>query len=509
MSFFDFREELNAMRRPAGKKAGDDREERVEPAPAGPGPMTVSELTKQIDRVLRTGLPAVLLVKGEVSNLKLHSSGHAYFTLKDADACINCVMFRSDFARTKFEPKDGMELLVSGRVAVYAQRGSYQFYVTRMEPLGQGALELAFRQLCEKLEKEGLFAPERKKPLPLYPTRIALVTSLQTAALQDMLKVLRRFAQLRLMVYHVPVQGDGAAMQIAGALRELGARQKDLGGIDVIILGRGGGSLEDLWQFNEEVVARAIETSPIPVVSGIGHEIDVSVADLVADYHAHTPTEAAQVVCAQWRTAGDDLEGHALRLRGAVRASLNSARQSLDGVARHEFFRRPADVLSQRRQRVDELSSGIEYGIQQRVGSIRHRIGELALRLAQCSPRELISARLRRLAELELRLQCRHPNQAISLGRQRVNALAQQHATAGRHLLAANRSRVDLLERHLSAIGPQQVLARGYSITTIKKGGAIVRSKAQVKGGQRLITRVADGEIESVAEDPNQPTLFE
>ena len=255
------------------------------------GAISVSQLTAVIDRAIKAGVPGSVLVKGEVSNFKAHAaSGHLYFTLKDATACINCVMWKSDAARVKFRPTDGMELLTGGRVAVYAEQGKYQLYVTSLRPIGQGALELALRQLRARLEAEGLFAAARKKPLPPYPLNIALVTSRQTAALQDMLKVLRRFPWLRLSLFHAPVQGDGAGERIADAIAQLNASRDRP--TDVLLLARGGGSLEDLWAFNEEVVARAIAASRIPVVTGIGHEIDVSIADLVADHHAHTPTEA-------------------------------------------------------------------------------------------------------------------------------------------------------------------------------------------------------------------------
>src|SRR5258706_6500644 len=223
-------------------------------------------------------------------------------------------MFRGEAMNLKFTPADGLELIATGRVGVFAKRGRYQFYVTALQPVGQGALEFARQQIQNKLQAEGLFDPDRKKPLPRYPRRVVLVTSAQTAAVQDMLKVLRRFPFLQVQVYHVPVQGDGSAEQIAAALRHLHADQPAPGSerkattrilppIDLILLRRGGGCLEDMWEFNEEILARAIRASRIPIITGIGHEIDVSIADLAADHHAHTPTEAAQVATRYWRTA--------------------------------------------------------------------------------------------------------------------------------------------------------------------------------------------------------------
>ncbi len=506
-SFFDFQAELNARKAAARRPRASSDVASASPV-AGEAPLSVSQLTAQIDKVLKAGLPAVLHVRGEVSNFKFHTaSGHAYFTLKDPDACINCVMFKTDFSRVKFQPGDGMELLVTGRVSVYAQRGSYQFYVSRMEPLGQGALELAFRQLCEKLEAEGLFAQERKKPIPLFPNRIALVTSRQTAALQDMLKVLRRFPWLNLVLYHVPVQGDGAAIQIAQAIRDLHEHGRGLG-IDLIILGRGGGSLEDLWPFNEEVVARAMVACDIPIITGIGHEIDVSIADLVADHHAHTPTEAAQGATTRWRTAVDDVDALSSRLGNALRSRVQEARSSLVNIERHEFFRRPTDIVEELRQRLDDLQQGMDLALEDQVSDARHKLSTLALRLAECTPRHLLARKLQQLAAAEIRLQQHHPRQLLALKTQQVDAMQARLDLAVRSRLGQTRSRLELLDRHLNAVGPQQVLARGYTITTFKKGGVILRSKSQVKGGERLITHVVDGEVESIAEDPDQPTLF-
>jgi exodeoxyribonuclease VII large subunit len=501
-SFFDFQKELTE--RKAAAKA--PRKPANAPADGRPEPLTISQLTAQIDRAIKGAFPSSVLVRGEVSNLKIYGgSGHCYLTLKDSDACINCVMFKSDFTRVKFELQDGMEVLASGRLGVYGARGAYQLYLTRLEPLGQGALELAFRQLCAKLEAEGLFAPERKKPIPAYPLRIALVTSRQTAALQDMLKVLRRYPFLTLMLYHVPVQGEGAAEQIATALRDLsahagtgaGTSAGDIGGLDVILLARGGGSLEDLWQFNEEVVARAIAASTIPVITGIGHEVDVSVADLVADHHAHTPTEAAQVAVAHWRTASDELLTFAGRLHRGIETTLDSARDALSSIQRHEFFRRPTDRLNQHRQRLDELESRLQGALRARLGRQQHRLHDLAVRLAECSPRHLLARKLRPLLELEKRLERQHPHQLVRLASQQVTGLNVRLELALKAQLDRHRERVEQFERHLKAIGPMEVLARGYSITTLKKTGAIVRAKGDVAPGDQLLTRLVDSQIDS------------
>ena len=479
-SFFEFRSRLT------------QRVERPAPAavPVSSGtsakPLTIAQLTRQIERALRENLPASYLVKGELSNFSHHrASGHFYFTLKDRDACIDCVMFQSDASRVKFEPRDGMELLASGSVRVFAQRGRYQLYVSSLQPLGQGALEVAFQQLRAKLEAEGLFDEERKKPLPEFPMRIALVTGGQAAALQDMLKVLRRFPWLKLMTYPVPVQGDAAAPHIAAALRHLNKRADDVGGVDVIILGRGGGSLEDLWAFNEEVVARAVAASRIPIVSGIGHEVDVSIADLVADYHAHTPTEAAQVIAANWRGIDETVDTLRLRLSRVVRERVTQARHRVDALRRHEFFRRPLDQVNTLRQLVDDRQRELIVTMNRRVWDLQRDLREIEEALCAHSPQILVARLAQRLVGHE----------------QRLKYAAAVH-------FERRKGRVEAMERELRALSPDSVLRRGFSMTTRKKDGAVVRSASQVKGGETLVTRLADGTIESVAEDPKQPKLF-
>ena len=480
-SFFEFRSRLT------------QRVERVPaaaPSSAQSGssakPLTVAQLTLQIARALRERLPATFLVKGEMSNFSHHrASGHFYFTLKDRDACIDCVMYQSEAARVKFQPRDGMELLASGSVKVFAPRGRYQLYVSSLQPIGQGALELAFQQLRGKLESQGLFDPERKKPLPEFPLRIALVTAAHGAALHDMLKVLRRYPWLKLMVYPVPVQGDAAAPAIAAALRHLNRRASDVGGVDVIILGRGGGSLEDLWAFNEEIVARAIAASAIPIVTGVGHEVDVSIADLVADYHAHTPTEAAQVVTANWRGVGDAIDELRIRLNRVVRERVAHARHRIDSLFRHEFFRRPMDQVNMLRQLVDDRHRELIVTMNRRVWDLQRDLREIEEALCAHSPQILVARLAQRLVGHEQRL---------------------KYAAAVQ--FERRKGRVEAMERELRALSPDSVLKRGFSMTTLKKDGRVVRSANQIKGGEKLVTRLADGSIESLADDPKQPKLF-
>jgi exodeoxyribonuclease VII large subunit len=453
-NFFDFKEQVSSRKPKAAT-----------PAAGGEQPLTVTQLTAKIDQVLRSGIPGEVLVKGEVSNFRPNpSSGHVYFTMKDAGACVYCVMWKSDATKVPFKPTDGMELLARGTIGVYREHGKYQLYVKTLQPLGKGALELAFQQMKAKLEAEGLFARERKRPLPRYPQRIVLVTSSSAAALQDMLKVLRRYPWVKLFVYHVPVQGEGCGQHIAGGLAHLNRTLDTLGGADVIILSRGGGSLEDLWGFNEEAVARAVAASRIPVVTGIGHEVDVSIADLVADYHAHTPTEAAQVVTANWRSARESVATAGTRLSRAVRLAVQHARQRLTACERHEVFRRPLGRILTLRQLVDDRQRSLTAAAVARVGRLRRRIDALGARLA-----------------------VHHPRNVLALATQRVDGLA----------------------RHLASVSPGQVLKRGYSITTRKRDGAIVRDANVLKAGERVVTKVAEGSFESVVDDGKQPRLFE
>jgi exodeoxyribonuclease VII large subunit len=502
-NFFEFREKLVARRNEASAP-GDASTPAIQPTP-----LTISQLTAQIDRAIRSGVPGTVHVKGEVSNFKPHrGSGHWYFTLKDAKSCVSCVMWKSDAERVRFEVRDGMELLATGCVRVFESQGKYQLYVTRLQPLGQGALELAFRQLHAKLEREGLFADEHKRTLPTYPMRIALVTSKATAALQDMLKVLRRFPWVKLCLCHVPVQGDGSAERIADMLRRLSSPKSRCGKVDVILLARGGGSLEDLWEFNEEIVARAIAASRIPVITGIGHEVDTTIADLAADYHAHTPTEAAQVAVSHWRKAGDDVAMHERRLHRAMINLVQLGRHRLESIERHEAFRRPRDRVDQLRQFLDERQRTLHTVMDDRLHDLRQRVAVAEQGLATAGNERLRRER-DRLSRLIASLSEQHPRHAVSLAATRVAALDARLRVVMKTCLKRQELKIDLLARHLTAVGPEQVLKRGYSITTLQKGGKVVRSIDQVQPGDRLITRLSDGEIESTADDKDQPGLFE
>lgn len=312
---------------------------------------SVSELTLEIKELLELHLPAVW-VQGEISNFLHHRSGHMYFSLKDSNAQINCVMWRSRASRLFFSPQDGMRVNVYGSVRVYEKRGTYQIDITQMAPAGVGDLQLAFEALKRKLSDEGLFDDEFKKPLPAFPETIAIVTSLTGAAIRDIVHVLnRRYPSAIKIIRPTLVQGDGAAEDIAAAIQEFNA----YGDVDVLIVGRGGGSIEDLWAFNEEVVARAVFESEIPVVSAVGHEVDFTICDFVADLRAPTPSAAAELVVPDRRELLDLVNALYKRTQDATREGLDDSRDALSRIIESYAFRRPKDLLLQYEQRLDDL----------------------------------------------------------------------------------------------------------------------------------------------------------
>jgi exodeoxyribonuclease VII large subunit len=345
-------------------------------------PLTITELTHQVKDLIEANFGTVTVV-GEISNFTRASSGHLYFTLKDENAQLRAIMWRGTASRVKFELHDGLEVVVTGRLEVYAARGSYQLIADRMIPQGMGELELAFRQLQEKLAKEGLFDPERKKPIPRFPRRIALVTSPTGAAVRDMLQVMtRRWPALDVVLLPVAVQGDNAAEQIAAAIHYA----PQIAGVDLIITGRGGGSLEDLWAFNEEVVAREIFACPLPVISAVGHEIDVSIADLVADRRALTPSEAGELATPSADDLRDALLALQRQLTGALRNQAQRSRLQLEHLASHSMFARPLQRVDEWRQRLDDWERDLSTSINRLLADRRRDIEKLSAHLDALSP---------------------------------------------------------------------------------------------------------------------------
>jgi exodeoxyribonuclease VII large subunit len=429
--------------------------------------LTVSELTARIRDLLAKNFTDIWVV-GEISNCREAQSGHIYFTLKDDRAQVRCVFFKQQQRGIKFRPEDGLQMTVRGSISVYETRGEYQIYVENLEPVGLGALQLAFEQLKKRLEAEGLFAAERKKPLPLLPSRIGLITSPRGAAVRDVVRILRRrFPNVHLTLYPVRVQGEGAAVEIVKALKFF--NQKKF--VDVLILARGGGSMEDLWAFNEEPVARAIAASAIPVISGVGHETDFTIADFVADVRASTPSAAAELVVQTRR----EFDKHIADLRDALTEQMRY--RILVLIRRvHEFagrrgFRRPLDLLRQQRQRADELTSRLAHGLRANVHHSRRRFTTAHMRIVSFDFRM-------KIATLRLRLEKRSSD---------LGARAER-------LLRAKRQRLDRLRLQLEERSPLRVLERGYAIAT-DAAGQVLRDSAQVNVGDTVNVHLHRGRL--------------
>jgi exodeoxyribonuclease VII large subunit len=428
---------------------------------------SVTELTARISNVLAVQF-SNLWVEGEVSNYHAAQSGHLYFTLKDAKAQVKCVCFRNQAIRLKFRPEDGLKLIVRGSISVYEPRGEYQVYVEHIEPSGVGALQLAFEQLKKRLESEGLFDEARKKPLPVLPRRIGVVTSPKGAAVRDIIRILRRrFPNLHLIVYPVRVQGDGAAEDIVAALKYFNRKQL----VDVILLARGGGSIEDLWAFNEEIVARAIAACTIPVVTGVGHEADFTIADFVADVRASTPSAAAEIVVQSRQEFQRHLQELEHKISQRMRYVLLEFRHHLKELATHMGFRRLEDLLRRHRQQTDELTSRLGIALQARIERLRHRYTIVGTRIASFDLRA-------RIKTLGLRL-------------------AQRSAELGTRMERLLVGKIQLLERlrlQLDERSPLRVLDRGYAICT-DAAGNVLRGADQVAIGAEVNVQLARGRI--------------
>ena len=448
--------------------------------------LTVSELTSQIKRAMTSGFPDRLTVRGQLSNCKQHSSGHLYATLKDPRAQLPLVMWASDAARIKFKVADGLDVEATGRLDVYEPHGRYQFYVDKLQPHGLGELELAFRQLMEKLRGEGLFDQSHKQPLPRFPERIAIVTSPTGAAIRDIVTTARRrWKGVGLLHYPVAVQGEQAAPQIVRAIAWINRHHRRTGGVDVLIVGRGGGSLEDLWAFNDERVARAIFASEIPIISAVGHEVDTTIADLVADVRAATPTAAAEIAVPAAEELMQVIAAQQRRLLRALQQHHRYLCSRLDRFAALPLFRRPLDHVRQYAQQVDDMQGTLAAALRNHARESNQQWNRLRARLA-----------------------AEHPKGRLASKTTSVELTATQLHKAVTHRLQLARNRLQVMERSLSMADPTNVLKRGYSITRIKKGRTIVKSTKQLRPGQKLLTKLSDGEVESVTTDPRQPELF-
>jgi len=435
--------------------------------------LTVSQLNQRARQLLEDVFPQVW-VEGEISNLARPASGHIYFTLKDGNAQVRCALFRQHALRVRQALRDGLAVKVRGKVSLFEGRGDYQLIADAVEPAGDGALRLAFEALKQKLAAEGLFAAERKRPLPAHPRRIGIVSSPTGAVIRDIISVFRRRApQVELTLVPTAVQGREATAQIVRALKLADAR-----GFDAIILARGGGSLEDLWCFNEEVVARAIAACATPVVSAVGHETDVSISDFVADVRAPTPSAAAELLAPHAGDLQQRLDGLRRRLILRIQDRLTRERLRLEGTARR--LRHPGERLRQQAQRLDDLD----------------------MRLRRAFERQL-QVRQERIGRLQTRLQAQHPGRALALLRQKLDSLAARLPHATRAILRERRQRLDGLAQSLHIVSPLATLGRGYSILLDERGQAIRRA-AQAQPGQRLTAKLGEGQLEVRVEDNHQ-----
>lgn len=431
--------------------------------------MTVSELNARIKSLLEDNFSYVW-VRGEISNLKIPASGHAYFTLKDAGGQIRAVMFRTQFARLKFRPKDGMGVLCQGRLSVYEPRGEYQIIADILEPEGLGALQMAFEQLKEKLQKEGLFDPERKRPLPVRPQRVAVITSSTGAAIRDILKVFQKCPYpVTVTVLPVRVQGDEAAPEIARALQAVSAF-KETFGWDVVLVGRGGGSLEDLWPFNEEITARAIAACNVPVISAVGHEIDVTIADMVADLRAPTPTAAAQWVVSRLEEVERQLNDRAKRLQNAYTARLERLRTQVVHL--------DSRLVDPRRRLVDWRLS-VDDRLDRLLRAMEHRLQLWHMRAVHAAQR----------------LQRVHPEKRLVELRSRLDPLARRLLEAHDRGQERRRLQLQAMAAQLESLSPLAILARGYSLTFLLPDFTLVRQWHQVQPGDQIQIRLAEGHL--------------
>ena len=430
---------------------------------------TVGQVNLLVKVALEERLPSRLTVRGEISDWKLHKeSGHCYFSLKDEDGVLPCVMWASSFRNTKFSPEDGMAVLATGHIDVYVKGGKYQLSVERLEPEGVGAIWLAFERIKEKLQAEGLFDEAHKKPLPAYPMRIGILTSESGAAVHDIVdSIWNRWPCARMFLYPVPVQGEGAAEKIAAALRDVNRRNNKLS-LDVLIVGRGGGSPEDLWAFNEEVLARAIYDSKIPVISAVGHEIDTTIADFVADARASTPTKAGVVAVPDMQDVLGRLAAIESRLAGEITVGLELAGQKLQTLLASSVFRNPLLPVHNREQELDDLQTAV-------MGSVR----------------ELLARAQRKLSESYEQVRKIEPHRL--LGRKMLDLNNWQNlANSGIKGIINNcRMKLTAAANRLGALNPKSVLERGFSITTNKKTGLVVKGLGDVEIGDLLITELA------------------
>ncbi len=429
--------------------------------------LSITQLTRRIKSMLESDLGVVWL-SGEISNWKRAASGHVYFTLKDENAQIDAVMFKGKLSRLKFDPEAGLEVLVQGQITVYERRGNYQIIVNDMQPKGVGALQLAFEKLKKKLSAEGLFDELHKQPLPLLPRRIGVVTSPTGAAIRDILNVLtRRFGGIHVVIHPARVQGEGAAAEIVAGIRAL-----DDWGVDVMIVGRGGGSLEDLWPFNEEIVVRAVYEARTPVISAVGHEVDVALTDFAADLRAPTPSAAAELVVKEQSALGEQVQRLRKRLGQSMERQLTGAQHRLTMAKNSYVLQRPEELVRQRRQTSDEYRMRLEDSVTAELRHARTRLDHASRSLALLSPSNQLDRARERFAHIQERLK-----------------------VAGQDSTAAGRNRLRPLVAQLDALSPLAILSRGYAVAWKEPEHRLIRDGADLRVDDEVYVRFGAGAV--------------
>ncbi|MFD1955850.1 exodeoxyribonuclease VII large subunit [Paenibacillus thailandensis] len=430
---------------------------------------------KEINRYIRMKLESDLLLgdvwlRGEISNYTHHSSGHMYFTLKDKDSRLKCIMFASHNQKLPFIPREGSKVMARGNISVYERDGNYQFYVTAMQPDGIGSLYLAFEQLKGKLEAEGLFAAQRKRPIPKFPKAVGVITSPTGAAVRDIIITLqRRHPAVPIYVYPVLVQGTQAAGSIAKAIETMNR----FGEVDVLIVGRGGGSLEELWAFNEEKVARSIAASSIPIISAVGHETDFTIADFVADLRAATPTAAAELAVPHVVELQQQLAHLRSRLLHAVQLQTQSGKERLAAVRRSPYFVHPRKYLLEQAQRHDRL---------------RERLGELIRRQAERGGE--------RLTRLHAQLAAHHPGEQAAYAAMRLRGASRRLEQSMQSIVKQNRLQLAGTIKQLDALSPLKIMSRGYSLVYDEKEDRLIKTIGDVQPGDMVKVKLSDGELD-------------
>jgi exodeoxyribonuclease VII large subunit len=434
---------------------------------------SVSQLNRKARNLLEAGLPN-LWVAGEISNLAQPGSGHIYFSLKDAGAQVSCAMFKGANARLRFKPKNGDQVLLQGRVSIYEPRGSYQLIVAKMEEAGEGLLRRKFEELKARLNAEGLFDESLKQPLPKLPSRIGVVTSPTGAAIRDILHILaRRYPLASIIIYPTRVQGEGARDEIVSAIEVATQRNE----CDVLIVSRGGGSLEDLWCFNEEAVARAIHACPLPIVSGVGHEVDFTIADLVADIRAPTPSGAAELITPDSNELLRNLQTLDRRVSLSMKRHWSAWQQHHAQLLARLKRSHPGAVLRQLQQRADELTRQLGAAMQTGILKRQFQLQELRQLLRNAAPAERLASKAGSLTTLELRL-----------------------GNATRQRLQAAQTRFSIVAGALNAVSPLATLERGYAIVQTAEKGQVLRDTANIKAGDRIEARLAKGQINATVD---------